>query len=343
MSKSFGNIIPLVNAIAKFGADPLRLGILATAELLQDADFSPILVRSMRDRLERLYRFVEAIAKTKTARVPEKSPTAVDRWMLSRLQTHIKMATEAMDKLAVRKAIHCALYELDKDLEWYNRRIADEKEPSQRKRIAYYVFGEVLDAQCRMLAPVTPHICEELWEKMGHKGFVSLAVWPIPNEDRIDARAEENEALIKSVLEDTLNIMRATSIEPKKVYYYVAAPWKWKTYLMSLKKSVSGKVVQGDLMKELMTKDEIRKVAKPLAKFVGQVVGEVNKMSNEEKQRQLKVGTLDENRTLEEAQSFFKRELKAEVYVYHEDDQQRYDPKDRAYLAKPNRPAIYME
>jgi leucyl-tRNA synthetase len=34
MSKSFGNIIPLIEGIAQFGADPLRMGILATAELL---------------------------------------------------------------------------------------------------------------------------------------------------------------------------------------------------------------------------------------------------------------------------------------------------------------------
>jgi len=343
MSKSFGNIIPLVDGIAKFGADPLRLGILATAELLQDADFSPTLARSMRDRLEQLYRRGEAIAKTKTAEIPEKSLTSVDKWMLSRLQTRIRTATEAMDKLAVRKAIHSALYELDKDLEWYKRRIRVEGEQAQRRHIVDSIFSQVLDAQIRMLAPVTPHICEELWEKMGHKGFVSLATWPTPNEDRVDINAEESEALIESVLEDTLNIIKATGTEPKKVHYYVAAPWKWKAYLTVLKKSMFGKVVQGDLMRELMADEKMRKVAKQLAKFVEQVISEVNQISAESKQRQLQVGETDENKTLKEAQEFLKRELRAEVMVYREEDSGRYDPINRSSLAKPNRPAIYIE
>jgi leucyl-tRNA synthetase len=343
MSKSFGNIIPLVDGIAKFGADPLRLGILATAELLQDADFSPTMARSMRDRLEQVYRRGEAIAEAKAERISEKSLISVDKWMLSRLQSRIRAATEAMDKLAVRKAIHSALYELDKDVEWYRRRIRVEGEQIQRKQIVDSIFREVLDAQIRMLAPVTPHVCEELWEKLGHKGFVSLAAWPTPNVDRINVEAEENEALIESVLEDTLNIIKATGTEPKKVHYYVAAPWKWRAYLNVLKKSMSEKIVQGDLMKELMTDEEMRKIATQLAKFVGQIIAEVKQISTESKQRQMQVGETDEKKTLTQAQDFLGRELKTEVRVYNEEDSARYDPKNRSSLAKPNRPAIYIE
>jgi len=343
MSKSFGNIIPLIEAITAFGADPVRLGVMSTAELLQDADFSPTLAKSMRDRLERLYRFGEEIIKTRGAKATKKSLTLPDRWILSRLQEHIKMATEAMDKLAVRKAIHSALYEMDQDFQWYMRRITDQKENPARKEAINYVLNEILNAQVRMLAPVTPHTCEELWERMGGKGFVSLVAWPAPDESKVDVRAEENEALIEGTLEDTLNIVKATGITPKKIYYYVVAPWKWKAYLTVLRKSVSAKVVQSELMIELMKDKEMKNVAKPLAKFIAQIVDEVNRMSAERKQRQLRVETVDENQGLKEAKAFFKRELNAEVYIYQEEDAQRYDPKNRAQMAKPCRPAIYIE
>src|SRR4030067_1756064 len=56
MSNSFGNIIPLREALVKLGADPIRLSVMSAAELLQDADFSPTIAKSMRDRLARLYR-----------------------------------------------------------------------------------------------------------------------------------------------------------------------------------------------------------------------------------------------------------------------------------------------
>ena len=345
MSKSFGNIMPLIESIEKFGADPFRLSILATAELLQDADFSLTLAKSMRDRLERFYRFWEEIAKTvdNATKLSKKSLTLPDRWMLSRLQTHIKMATEAMDKLEVRKAIHSAFYELDKDFQWYMRRITDQNQKQERKEAVDQVLNEILDAQVRMLTPVTPHICEELWEKMGGKGFVSLASWPTADEAKVDVEAEENEALIEGALEDTLNIIKATSITPKKIYYYTAAPWKWKAYLTAVKNSVSTKVVQSELMKELMKDNDMKKLAKQLAKFVGQLVDEVNRLSAERKQRQLRAGTIYENQSLKEAEAFFKRELNAEIVVQREEDQKRHDPKNRAQLAKPYRPAIYID
>jgi len=342
MSKSFGNIIPLIEGIAQFGADPLRMGILATAELLQDADFSPTLARSMQDRLERLYRFGEEVAKNGNPKEP-KNLALPDRWMLSRLQEHIRMATEAMDKLAVRKAIHSALYELDQDVQWYLRRTADQMGTPSRKEAVNYVLSQVMDAQVRMLAPITPHICEELWTKRGAKGFVALASWPKPDSDKADVKAEESETLIESAIEDTQNIIKATSMKPETIYYYVAASWKWKAYLAALQKSVSARVVQGELMRELMTDPVMKKEAKSVAKFVGQITEEVNRMSPEKRQRQLKASDVDETAILNDAAKFLRRELNAEIHIYSEDDQKRHDPKNRAQIAKPYRPAIYVE
>ena len=58
MSKTYGNIIPLKSAVAKYGADPLRLTILGAAELLADADISLNLVTTFSERIERFYKNV---------------------------------------------------------------------------------------------------------------------------------------------------------------------------------------------------------------------------------------------------------------------------------------------
>ena len=42
---------------------------------------------------------------------------------------------------------------------------------------------EILEKAVVLLAPFAPHICEELWEKMGHTTTVCDAEWPIFNED----------------------------------------------------------------------------------------------------------------------------------------------------------------
>jgi len=342
MSKSLGNIIPLREAIPMFGADPLRMASLATAELLQDADFSPALARSMRDRLERFYRF--AVEATQVGKEAADEPLAtIDKWMISRLQERVRMATEAMDKLLVRRAIHSALYMLDQDFQWYLRRIAGVKETPERRGAIAKVFSEVLDAQVRMLAPLAPHICEEIWEKMGREGFVSLTAWPTHSREKVDAKAEESEALIESVLEDTQNIVRATGITPQKIRYYVAAPWKWEVYLRALERSVSARVDLSDFMKELMKDPELKRTAGAVAKFVHQAMNEINQTSDDEKRKRLQIGIANESRILEEAEMFLERELSTEAFIYSEEDPRRYDPKKRAELARPYRPAIYIE
>jgi len=344
MSKSFGNIIPLREGLARFGADPIRLSVLATAELLQDAEFNPRIAKSMCERLERLYKFVEEIAKNAGKRkVSQKSLTAIDRWILSRLQEHIRNATEALDKLAVRKAIHGILYELDQDFQWYQRRIADQKENARRKSTIAYVFNEVIDAQIRMLTPIAPHTCEELWKITGKEDFVSLSPWPTPDETKVDIRAEENEKLIMGLLDDTQNIIKATGIRPKKICYYLTAPWKWKTYITALEKSLSVKVTQGDLIRELLKNPDLKARAKEVVEFVGKIVDEVNRMPEEKKRQLIQVGALDESRMLEKAKAFLTQELNAQIRFFNEEDPSRYDPKKRAQTAKPYRPAIFIE
>jgi leucyl-tRNA synthetase len=145
------------------------------------------------------------------------------------------------------------------------------------------------------------------------------------------------------VLKDTLNIMKATGARPKKICYYVAGQWKWKVYLKAVEKSASGKVQQKDLMKEIMADPALKAKAEKVAKFVSQIIDEVNHMSEEGKQRLLKTAIINEIQALSEAEAFFRKEINAEIRVYDEEDAKRYDPKARAVLAKPYRPGIFIE
>src|SRR5260370_1295581 len=79
MSKSLENIVPLRQAVAKFGADPLRLGVLATAELNQDTDFSPSLATTIQERLVNLIQQSRKLGRKKTGRA---TYSILDRWMV---------------------------------------------------------------------------------------------------------------------------------------------------------------------------------------------------------------------------------------------------------------------
>ncbi|MEM2102132.1 MAG: class I tRNA ligase family protein, partial [Candidatus Bathyarchaeia archaeon] len=287
-------------------------------------------IKDLRAKLESFYRLAENI--TQEAKDPKTG--LLEKWLLSRLQNRIGIVTEALENMKTRTAIENALYETWNDFRWYTRRKGNTHSKALK---------EAINIWTRLLAPFAPHICEEIWSKIGEKEFVSISPWPKPDAKKIDIEAEESETLVQNVLEDTQNILNATKITPKTIYYYVADKWKWKVYAKALEASAEKSVVMADLMKELMKDEELKTNAKQVAKFAPHVIDEINRTPNDKKQRRLKLKQLDEKKILTEAGEFFKREFAAKIQIFNESDAERYDPKKRAEQARPYRPAIYIE
>ena len=82
MSKSMGNIIPLRTAIRDHGADPIRLAIISSAELLQDADFNMESVSGIKNKLESLLDECSILKKGKIGDLQTE-----DKWILSKTQS----------------------------------------------------------------------------------------------------------------------------------------------------------------------------------------------------------------------------------------------------------------
>jgi len=330
MHKSKGNFVTLRSAINEYGADATRCALLLAAEGMDDPDWRSENVGDVRNKLAAFYNLASNIIERR-----EKEKFGhLEEWLLSRMQHRIKKITENIEVMKTRTSIENAFFEVWNDFRWYMRR---------KKKTNSDALNKALETWIRLLAPFAPHICEEIWKKMKKEGFVSLAEWPTYNKNKVNIRAEETESLIENVLEDTLNIHRATKMLPSKIYYYSAAPWKWKVYMKALENSMHGRVVVRDLMKELMRDPELRKTANEVARFTNVIASEINEMSEGRKQRQLETGTIDEYQALEEAVDFFTREFNAEICVYTEDDPKRHDPKRKASLARPYRPAIFIE
>jgi leucyl-tRNA synthetase len=87
----------------------------------------------------------------------------------------------------------------------------------------------------------------------------------------------------------------------------------------------------------------LKKKAKEVAGFVSQISEEINRIGRSRREAMLAVGAIDEVKVLADAKDFIKRELNSEVQVFEEEDGGRYDPQRRSRLAKPNRPAIFIE
>jgi len=338
MSKSYGNIIPLREAVSKYCADALRLALLATAELLQDADISLGLIRHFQERLEKLYTFAEEVLTLPCEGEPNYS--IADRWLMSRLQEVVRKSTEAMEKLRVREAIHNIVYVIDQDVAKYQKMRAGLNGGELAAKAV--VLRQALDIKVRMLAPFAPHICEELWHKIGGEGFVCFAPWPKCDESKVDLAALASVELIDTLLEDTKNILRATGIKPKKVLYYTATTWKRRAYFKALEQKLGAGLDLKRLIRDVMRNDP-NLDPKKVADFAKKVVEDLTSTPMDVAKRRFTVGLLDENLVLKEFSNYLAKEVGAEVSIFSEDDPSRYDPQNRAELAKPYKPAIYIE
>ena len=328
MSKSLGNILPLKDAIRKYGADTLRLAILSTAELIQDVNFSEELAESLRGKLIQIYRSsLDFLALPPRGRMEH-----IDRWILSRLQRVVERATESLEALKIRDALNHPLFLLDQDIQWYLKRckalgIAPDGNALKR----------VVSTRLRLLAPYTPHICEELWERMGNGAPISVSKWPEVDGSLIDPTSEAIEELVKEVYEDVKEILRVTGKAPKLICLYRAAEWKWRVH-----EALKGeKGVKVDIP-SLIAKAGIPRTGEAMA-YASKALRELSRIPEEARAERLALDRSLESKALEEASSLISDEIGAEVRVWDEGEEGVYDPINKARQARPLRPAIYIE
>ncbi len=332
MSKSMGNIIPLRDAIRTHGADPIRLAILISAELLQDADFNLEAVRGIKNKLENM---LDECSKYKLDK--SNSIEQEDRWLQSRLQQLVLEITSAMEKMRLREALHYVLYEFDSDIQWYLKRT----EAKNRKNISG-TLHEIFSVRVAMLSPFAPHIAEEMWEKLGNSGIVSKSLWPSALEDKIDAASLQSENLLKSTLEDIKNILKVIKISPKRIIIYTSDPWKTRAYQKILSSVIKGEINIGTLIKSLIADKDTENVKKD-PDFVKKTVNDILSEPVESRESKAKSDLVEEKKILSEIGSLVRKEFGVEVQVFGESDDQKYDPKNKAHTARPFKPAILIE
>ena len=333
MSKSMGNIIPLRDAVRKHGADPIRLTILISAELLQDADFNVEAINGIKNKLESMY---ENSTKTKAEEIPELEPE--DKWILSMLQNLALNVSQSMDKIRFREALHHILYDFDSELQWYLKRTKSK----QRTNISG-ILHKILSSRVLMLSPFAPHIAEEIWEKLGNSELASKSAWPSSIGIEIDSKSIQTETLLKSIIDDINNILKVTKISPKKITIYTAEQWKSKAYNSILKNVLDGQTNIGTIIKSLIANKETEQIKKD-PDFVKKTLNDILSEPVELRKGRMNIDQIDEKQIISsELSSLVKNDYDVELSVFSESDSEKYDPKNKAKAARPFKPAILIE
>jgi leucyl-tRNA synthetase len=333
MSKSMGNIIPLRQAIRDYGADPIRLAIIISAELLQDADFNLESVSGIKNKLVALLDECSELKPGKSGKLQ-----AEDKWILSKLQSLISDIAISIEKMRLREALHSNLFSFEGDLQWYLKR-------AKAKGRADYtgILHEINTKRVAMLSPFAPHIAEEMWEKLGNSGLVSQSSWPAVLAGSIDANAIQSEELLKGIVDDISNIIKVTKMTPKKITVYTADSFKSKAYHAILEKVMGGQTNMGAIMKDLIANKETSDIKKN-PDFVQKAIKDILSEPVEIRKSKLATKEFDEKELIgSELISLARADFGVDVQVFSESDSGIYDPKGKARHARPFKPAIFIE
>jgi leucyl-tRNA synthetase len=315
MSKSIGNIVPLAEGIEKYGADPLRLNVIAGGELSSDSEFSDSSVRGIRERLDYLLSAILGLDKLSSGELKR-----IDYWLYSKLSDKVDRATRAMEMLELRSAYTYTLYDSVLELKRYFARGGDNG-----LAVKDFISSVVL-----MLQPVAPHVSEEMWHMLGNNTFVSLEKWPVASMEMRNEKVEAEEALVDSTVEDAKQVIalmqKKSGKKARRLRIIVATDWKRKLVNALAKEKNVDKALESLRGDADVDKKAAAELAGRLAKRLNEVVA-------------VKMTLLEEFDGIEEAADYISKQLECDVLVEMEEKSRS----QRAGRALPMKPSLDIE
>ena len=320
ISKSKGGAEPIPKAVEIYGVDAMRLYYAHVGSPFVDVEWDRESVNNYKSRILYIWNLFGEIES-----LDDRENEHLDGWLRYMLIERVRRINEFMERFELRDASNEIFFEIPNDVRWYLRR------GGRNKKLLRYLW----EVWTRLSAPFTPHLAEELWERMGKKGFVSLEEFP-SLEMKEDLKIHEvGEYLVKRLIEDLKEIMKVIKKKPERIYVYTCEEWKWKVYHYLL----DGKGI-GDVMREVLKDERLRKRGEDVSRFVKSAFTEIREMHEKDRERfRVKI---DEKEILKDSVDFLRKEFGAD-FIIEDASSPSYDPKGRSKLSKPLRPALYVE
>jgi valyl-tRNA synthetase len=202
LSKHLGNSPDPLELIRERGADALRFALLFPNPVDQDGQFGPATLDNARNFLTKVWnlvRFAQAYLPDGTD-PPDHAPSLTadspleNRWILARWRRLLEEFEQALVEYDITRAaglLHSFIwYDLaDRYVEVSKEALAGRRgEPLREETRAVLLF--TLERTLRLLHPLVPHVTEELWHSIPHRGeLLALAHWPHANEAPEDPEA----------------------------------------------------------------------------------------------------------------------------------------------------------
>jgi leucyl-tRNA synthetase len=182
MSKSKGNVVDPNDLIEQYGADTVRLFSLFAAPPERDLEWNAQGVEGASRFLNRVYRLVNANLDcfTDSAAIEEQSLNDAERGLHRKTHQTIGRVTSSIETNFHFNTAISSVMELVNQI---------GSVTGEGKSCNQTVLREALETVLRLLFPMVPHFCEELWQLTGHKQTMDSESWPVFDADA--AREEQ--------------------------------------------------------------------------------------------------------------------------------------------------------
>ncbi|MBN7275705.1 leucine--tRNA ligase [Ligilactobacillus pobuzihii] len=188
MSKSKGNVVNPDDIVEQYGADTLRLYEMFMGPLDASIAWSE-------DGLNGAYKFIKRVWNLivdEENELRDRVTTINDHQLDKSYNQTVKQVTEDFEKLHFNTAISSLMV-------FINDAYKQDSLPLE------YMEGFV-----KMMAPITPHIAEELWSKLGHVGTLTYASWPTYEESKLVDDSVQIVVQVNGKVRQRLDIARDT-------------------------------------------------------------------------------------------------------------------------------------
>ena len=205
MSKSKGNTVDPQALIDQYGADTVRLFIMFAAPPEQSLEWSDSGVEGAFRFLRRLWKQAHQHVSTGVKALELNKQQLTDEQKTMRRQVH-QTIEKVTDDLGRRHTFNTAIAA---NMELINAisRFSDDSVNADAIR------QEALDAIVLMLAPIVPHICQQLWQDLGHECSLTDEIWPSVDTEALQLDTLEIVVQVNGKLRSKISVSATASKE----------------------------------------------------------------------------------------------------------------------------------
>ncbi|WP_445665339.1 isoleucine--tRNA ligase [Fodinibius sp. AD559] len=241
MSKSKGNTVEPFEVIQEYGADTVRWYMMSNSSPWENLRFSEEGLqetqRKFFNTIVNTYSFFAMYANIdgftySGSQIPVSDRVEMDRWIISRMNTTVKLVDEHLDDYEPTKTARTIEHFVDELSNWYvrrNRRRFWKEGKSLDKQAAYQTLYECLVDLAKLISPIAPFLGEWLYQRLNEvteadEESVHISFYPTVEETAIDKQLEHRMELARHISSMVLSLRNKLELNVRQPLSRIILP-----------------------------------------------------------------------------------------------------------------------